>query len=141
MSPKDRSVLRGFGEHILDVLANHTTDARWGEWMWAPFERAAANDDVPLSCALFKAGATGPHLHPAVRGDHGTLVSELLKLGAAPSARDEQGDAALHVAAGERGGRGQDDRYLIGALHMYPKRTFEIDMFGAKTALLFLSVV
>ncbi|CAN0455454.1 unnamed protein product, partial [Ectocarpus sp. 12 AP-2014] len=98
--PKDRSALRGLGEHILDVLANHTTDARWGEWMWAPFERAAANGDVPLSCALFKAGATGPHLHPAVRGDHGTLVSELLKLGAAPSAKDEQGDAALHVAAG-----------------------------------------
>lgn len=127
--PKDRSVLQGLGEPILDVLANNTTDARWGEWMWAPFEGAAANGDVALSCALFKAGATGPHLHPAVRGDHGTLVSELLKLGA---------DAAIHVAAGERSGRGKTGMYLIGALQIQDDvRNSKSTCFARKTCVVY----
>ncbi|CAN0022911.1 unnamed protein product, partial [Hapterophycus canaliculatus] len=64
-----------------------------------PYKLAAECGNVPLCTALMKAGATGSHLNPAIRGDHPKLVDTLLELGASPSATDEHGDAPLHVAA------------------------------------------
>lgn len=96
---KDRSALAGRGEAILDLLASNSTDGEWGEYLHAAFERAAAKGDGPLSLALLKAGATGCHLHPAIRGGHPELVDELLGLGASAVVRDGGGNAPIHVAA------------------------------------------
>lgn len=87
------------GDAILDVISKDSTDAEWGEWLQAPFQRAAANGDGPLSLALLKAGATGCHLHPAIRGGQQELLNKLLELGASASIRDESGNAPIHVAA------------------------------------------
>eukprot|EP00752_Nemacystus_decipiens_P015732 g14045.t1 len=96
---KDRSAVAGLEAAILDVLSDNTTDSEWGACLQAPYERAAAAGDVPLAIALLRAGAKGSHLHPAVRGGHDDLVKELLKLGASPTAKDDHGDAPLHIAA------------------------------------------
>ena len=96
---KDRSALAGLGEALLDALDDHSTDTQWGQWLQAPYEAAATAGDAPLATALFKAGVAGDHLHPAIRADQGQLVKELLRLGASPTAKDNQGDAPIHVAA------------------------------------------
>eukprot|EP00903_Cladosiphon_okamuranus_P013635 g12699.t1 len=96
---KDRSALAGLGEAILDTLSERTTGAEWGAWLQAPYERAAAACNVFHSISLLQAGARGSHLHPAVRGGHDDLVTDLLRLGASPTAKDNHGDVPIHIAA------------------------------------------
>ena len=125
---KNRSALAGLGEAILDVLSDHTTDAEWGACLQAPYERAAAVGDVPLSIALLKAGARGSHLHPAVRGGHDDLVKELLRLGASATSKDEHGDAPVHIAASL--GRGE----IAKTLMIEGVDEFEVDAKGRTPA-------
>lgn len=71
----------------------------WGDWLQVPFERAAAYGEVELATMLLKAGAKGNGVAAAARSGHRRVVSELLQHEAPVASKDNNGQAAIHIAA------------------------------------------
>ncbi len=97
---EQRKMVEGLGGKILDLVTAQINLPMkvWEVWLRVPFERACACGDDRLAPILHKAGAKGNGLQQAARYGHLVVTSELLRLGASPDAKDENGDSALHIA-------------------------------------------
>lgn len=93
-----RRALKGVGRDLLDYMYD-APDNVLAEWLKAPFERAAASGDIPLTVTLMKAGASGNALGPAVTGGHRRLVRDLLERGKSYTDKNKYGETSLHLAA------------------------------------------
>lgn len=95
-----RAILRGAEVETLDLIAQVLTWKQWAELLKAPLERAVSQGNRSLARKLVRSGAdTRGALHAAVRGDHGTIVTDLLDGGSSLADKDTAGDAPLHLAS------------------------------------------
>lgn len=97
---EQRKMVEGLGGDILDLVTDQVNlpTKVWETWLSVPFELACAYGDDRLASILHTAGAKGYGLQHAARSGHRVVISELLRLGASPDAKDENGDSALHIA-------------------------------------------
>ncbi|CAM9617795.1 unnamed protein product, partial [Scytosiphon promiscuus] len=110
-----RTVLKGKGEKLLELMSKVATSTQWAEWLRAPLEHAAANGDKSLTQCLLEAGANGGAgwkgcddrtlLQAAAEGGNQEIVSALLENGGLAELDAVSGEkemTALHRAS-ERG--------------------------------------